>query len=130
MKVDGYACDQCNQFSRDRAGWVRVIPLADVVSQEGGGVEVCGPACLLKMARELVKAETNGIDTQELEHQAKQAVIKRRNGIRNGVRQRVLDGSFTEAEHKHKHIYPSQKSSKCHWCQREAEDREASTQVQ
>src|SRR5215831_2338670 len=78
MKVDGYACDQCNQFSRDRGGWIRVTPIADVISQTSDGtVEVCGPACLLKVARELVKAESQ-VEPEELEHMAKQAVLDKR----------------------------------------------------
>lgn len=71
MKVEGFACDQCNQFSEDQAGWLTVVAISDRQVR----VEVCGPACLLKMARELVKAEAQ---PDELEHQAKQAVLERR----------------------------------------------------
>src|SRR5262252_7104663 len=81
MKVEGYACDQCNQFSRDKAGWLHKGPVNDGPDGKHvcteACVEVCSPACDLKMARELVKAEA-AIEPQELEHMAKQAVIDKR----------------------------------------------------
>ena len=92
MKVEGYKCDidGCPSFSKDRANWIP-IPRFDEHGEIGEYMaEVCSPACAVKFWQQTVRAEKLMAEQEQeppepesLEHQAKLAVIARRNGQRD-----------------------------------------------